>query len=114
MKKISDWIKLCVNSDYLKDANGQKSLMRLLTIVVAGAILGIWVAINIVSKVHGAVKTGTIDIIDFKPEMVYVLLTAVLGKAVQKFAEKSDDTAASGDAASTDGSVADTKNGDSV
>ena len=114
MKKILDWIKSCFNSGYLKDANGQKSLMRLLTVAIAGTILGIWVTINIVSNVHGAIRTGTIDIIDFKPEMVYVLLTAVLGKAVQKFAEKSDDTAASGDAVSTDGSVANTKNGDTV
>jgi hypothetical protein len=92
MKKIFVWIASCANSGFLKDAGGQQSIMRLLTIIITGAILGIWVTINIVSNVHGVIKTGTLDIIDFKPQMVYVLLTAVLGKAVQKFAEKTDDT----------------------
>jgi hypothetical protein len=91
MKKLIDWITACANTGFLKDANGQQSIMRLLTIVIAAAIIGVWVIVNIVSNVHGALKTGTLDIIDFKPQMVYVLLTAVLGKAVQKFAEKTDD-----------------------
>ena len=83
-------LKRFFTSQFFRDATGALSQIRLLVFVIVVTVLTVWVGINVVAVIVSAIKTGIIDVVDIKPQMAYVILFAVLGKAVQAFAERSD------------------------
>jgi uncharacterized membrane-anchored protein len=67
---------------FFKDGTGQLSMMRLITFLVIVVILLVWLIVNIISVLKG----GSV-ILDFQPQMVYIIGLVIVGKVGQSITE---------------------------
>jgi|WetSurMetagenome_2_1015567.scaffolds.fasta_scaffold297399_2 hypothetical protein len=75
-------------SEAMQGQDGTTSSMRLCLIVTVVVVLLVFIAGNIMGWYKGLHDPKTIiDIIDFKPEMKWVLAVAFFGKALQSATE---------------------------
>jgi hypothetical protein len=77
-------------NDFFQDDKGGQSATRLITILAGLSILFIFISSNLVMLFNALFRGGVIDIVDFKPQMVYILGVAMAAKIFQKFAETKD------------------------
>ena len=73
---------------FFKDNNNNYSMMRLITLIITSAILGIYVISNIIMFVNVLINKTNIDIVDFKTNMCMVLIAVIGGKSIQSFSER--------------------------
>jgi hypothetical protein len=63
------------------------SMMRLTMFITVLVILAIWIIINVAAATVSITHNSAFDLVDFKPQMVYVLLAMIFGKVAQSFSE---------------------------
>jgi len=86
-------------SGFFKDGTGAQSMMRLVMFLLIFVILSVWFFLNLAGIVRGIKDPAlAIGMVDFAPQVMYVLGMAIAGKIGQGvFENKSDNKSESGE-----------------